>query len=102
MAKLDAYKFTGGQPDSPVGGVATTKIVTTFTNANVKALGNINRSVIGIDQTLKGLYSVSMASIKNDKLREQAERRRAQRERDAAREAEIESGMLPKSAAGMA
>ena len=102
MAKLDAYKFTGGQPDASVGGVATTKIVTTFTNANVKALGNINRSVIGIDQTLKGLYSVSMASIKNDKLREQAERRRAQRERDAAREAEIESGMLPRSAAGMA
>ena len=102
MAKLDAYKFTGGQPDSSVGGVATTKIVTTFTNANVKALGNINRSVISIDQTLKGLYSVSMASIKNDKLREQAERRRAQRERDAAREDEIESGMLPRSAASMA
>ena len=110
MAKLDAYKFMGGEkpPEeqqtiaASIGSVAISKVVTTFANANANALGNINTSVITIDQTLKGLYSVSMSSIKNDKLRDQAERRKAQRERDAAREEEIESGLLPKGAANMA
>ena len=48
------------------------------------------------------MQSVANQSIKNDKLQERAERRRLQRERDAAREAEIEGNVLPSSAAGMA
>ena len=91
MAKLDAYKFTGGQPGSPDRGAAIAKVVTPLANSSVTALGNISKSLGGIDATLKGLYSVSMSSVKNDKLKEQAERRRLRREQDAAREEEIEN-----------
>ena len=102
MAKLDAYKFTGGQQGAPGGGAAIATVVTPLTNSSVKALGNISKSLGGIDQTLKGLYSVSMSSIKNDKLRAQAERRRLQRERDAAREEEIENRPSASQSAGLA
>jgi len=102
VAKLDAYKFTGGQQGAPGGGAAIATVVTPLTNSSVKALGNISKSLGGIDQTLKGLYSVSMSSIKNDKLRAQAERRRLQRERDAAREEEIENRPSASQSAGLA
>lgn len=102
MAKLDAYKFTGGQQESSDRGAAIAKVVTPLANSSVRALGNITTSLSGIDQTLKGLYSVSMSSIKNDKLKEQAERRRLRREQDAAREDEIENRPSPGAAAGIA
>jgi murein DD-endopeptidase MepM/ murein hydrolase activator NlpD/uncharacterized protein YqgC (DUF456 family) len=43
-----------------------------------------------------------MSSIKNDKLKEQAERRRLRREQDAAREDEIENRPSPGAASGIA
>ena len=105
MAKLDAYKFAGASREraNKGGGNAVAQAaIASSLNANVKALGNIQVTLVGIDKTIKGMQSVANQSIKNDKLQERAERRRLQRERDAAREAEIEGNVLPSSAAGMA
>ncbi len=105
MAKLDAYKFAGasrGRANKGGGNAVAQAAIASSLNANVKALGNIQVTLVGIDKTIKGMQSVANQSVKNDKLQERAERRRLQRERDAAREAEIEGNVLPASAAGMA
>ena len=105
MAKLDAYKFAGasrGRANKGGGNAVAQAAIASSLNANVKALGNIQVTLVGIDKTIKGMQSVANQSVKNDKLQERAERRRLQRERDAAREAEIEGNVLPTSAAGMA
>ena len=87
MAKLDAYKFAGasrGRANKGGGNAVAQAAITSSLNANVKALGNIQVTLVGIDKTIKGMQSVANQSIKNDKLQERAERRRLQRERDAA------------------
>ena len=89
MAKLQSYKFVnpGGSLKSPVAlAVKRNTLATNRLGATVSSLGSV---VSDIEQ-------IGIASIKNDKLRIQAERRREQRERDAAAEESQEVAKLQK------
>ena len=89
MAKLQSYKFVnpGGSLKSPVAlAVKRNTLATNRLGATVSSLGSV---VSDIEQ-------IGIASIKNDKLRIQAERRREQRERDAAAEEAQEVDKLQK------
>ena len=58
------------------------------------AINRLGSSVSGLSKTVNNLEKIYKASAKNEKLIEIAERRRAKREKDRAREEEIESQML--------
>ena len=58
------------------------------------AINRLGSSVSGLSKTVNNLEKIYKASAKNEKLIEIAERRRAKREKDRAREEEIESQRL--------
>ena len=79
MAKLQSYKFVnpGGSIKSPVA---------LAVKRNTLAVNRMGATVSTLGSVVSDIEQIGIASIKNDKLREQAERRREQRERDAAAE----------------
>ena len=78
MAKLQVYKFVNpGSSQMKDPSVAAARNQTL-------ALNRIGATISSIGSVVSDIEKISIAQIKNDKLRIQAERRRERREKDAA------------------
>ena len=85
MAKLQAYKFVNpgvSSPKSPTVAAARKQTL---------ALNRLGGTISSIGTVVSDIEKISIRQIKNDKLREKAERRRDRRELDQATEEEIEN-----------
>ena len=80
MAKLQTYKFVNP-------GVSNTKSPTVAAaRRQTLALNRLGSTISGIGSVVSDIERISIRQIKNDKLRERAERRRDRRELDQAAE----------------
>ena len=95
MARISAYKFV-----SPVASGSDKSPLTSAATKNLTALNNIGFSLTGIANTVKDLHSISVLTVKNDKLYEQARRRREKREADLRAEEELENRKILKGQKG--
>ncbi len=85
MAKLQTYKFVNP-------GVSNVKSPTVAAaRRQTLALNRLGSTISGIGSVVKDIENISIAQIKNDRLRAKAERRRDRRELDQAAEEAIES-----------
>ncbi len=85
MAKLQTYKFVNP-------GVSNVKSPTVAAaRKQTLALNRLGSTISGIGTVVSDIEKISIAQIKNDKLRAQAERRRERRELDQAAEEAIEN-----------
>ena len=85
MAKLQAYKFVNP-------GVSNLKSSTVVAaRKQTLALNRLGGTISSIGTVVSDIEKISIRQIKNDKLRERAERRRDRRELDQATEEEIEN-----------
>ena len=85
MAKLQAYKFVNP-------GVSNLKSPTVAAvRKQTLALNRLGSTISGIGSVVSDIERISIRQIKNDKLREKAERRRDRRELDLAAEEAIEN-----------
>ena len=89
MARISAYKFV-----SPVASGRDKSPLTSAATKNLTALNNIGYSLTGIANTVKDLHRISQLTVKNDKLYEQALRRREKREADLRAEEELENRQI--------
>ncbi len=85
MAKLQTYKFVNP-------GVSNTKSPTVAAaRKQTLALNRLGSTISGIGTVVSDIEKISIAQIKNDRLRAKAERRRERRELDQAAEEAIEN-----------
>ena len=85
MAKLQAYKFVNP-------GVSSLKSPTVAAaRKQTLALNRLGSTISGIGTVVSDIEKISIAQIKNDRLRAKAERRRERRELDQAAEEAIEN-----------
>ena len=85
MAKLQTYKFVNP-------GVSNTKSPTVAAaRRQTLALNRLGSTISGIGTVVSDIEKISIAQIKNDRLRAKAERRRERRELDQAAEEAIEN-----------
>ena len=85
MAKLQTYKFVNP-------GVSNTKSPTVAAaRKQTLALNRLGSTISGIGSVVSDIEKISIAQIKNDRLRAKAERRRERRELDLAAEEAIEN-----------
>ncbi len=96
MARISAYKFV-----SPIAGGSNKSPTVAAASRNLVALNNIGFSLTGIANTVNDLHKISLLTVKNDKLREIAERRRAQREKDRLAEEELENRKILRGSASV-
>lgn len=96
MARISAYKFV-----SPIAGGSNKSPTVAAASRNLVALNNIGYSLTGIANTVNDLHRISLLQVKNDKLREIAERRRAQREKDRLAEEELENRKILKGSSSV-
>jgi len=90
VAKLQTYKFVNP-------GVSKVKSPSVAgARKQTLALNRLGSTISGIGTVVKDIENISIAQIKNDKLREKAERRRDRRELDQAAEEAIENKKLAK------
>ena len=90
MAKLQAYKFVNP-------GVSNLKSPTVAAaRKQTLALNRLGGTISGIGSVVSDIEKISIRQIKNDKLRERAERRRDRRELDQATEEALENKKLAK------
>tara|TARA_B100000965_G_scaffold381946_1_gene379885 strand:+ start:6529 stop:9240 length:2712 start_codon:yes stop_codon:yes gene_type:complete len=85
VAKLKAYKFVNPGVSKVVSPSVAAARKHTF------ALNRLGSTISGIGSVVKDIENISIAQIKNDKLRERTERRRQRREADLAQEELIEN-----------
>jgi len=85
VAKLKAYKFVNPGVSKVVSPSVAAARKQTF------ALNRLGSTISGIGSVVKDIEDISIAQIKNDKLRERTERRRRRREADLAQEELIEN-----------
>ena len=95
MARISAYKFV-----SPIAGGGVKSPTVAAASQNLVALNNVGFSLTGIAGTVKDLHRISLLTIKNDKLYEQALRRKKKREDDLRAEEELENRKLLTGKAG--
>jgi len=85
VAKLQTYKFVNP-------GVSNVKSPTVAAvRKQTLALNRLGSTISGIGSVVSDIERISIRQIKNDKLREKAERRRDRRELDLAAEEAIEN-----------
>ena len=85
MAKLQAYKFVNP-------GVSNLKSPTVAAaRKQTLALNRLGGTISSIGKVVSDIEKISIRQIKNDKLRERAERRRDRRELDQATEEALEN-----------
>ena len=85
MAKLQVYKFVNP------GVAASASPVVTAARSQVLATNRVGSTISSIGSIFQDLEKISIAQIKDDKLRDRAERRRQRRLLDAASEEAIEA-----------
>ena len=82
--KIDTYKLV-----NPSGSGKNT-IASNGPRTNLLAVNRLGKTVNSIGLVVKDLHTISLSSVKLDKMREISERRRLQRERDQRNEDEFE------------
>ena len=90
MAKISAYKIVNPGAFSGVSPQVASVRKSTY------AINRLGQTIAGVGSVVKDLESIEAARLSNNKLREQAERRRLQREADEAAETQAEIGNLSK------
>ena len=90
MAKISAYKIVNPGAFSGVSPQVASVRKSTY------AINRLGQTIAGVGSVVKDLESIEAARLSNNKLREQAERRRLQREADEAAETQAEIGKFSK------
>ena len=96
MARIQTYKFV-----NPGVAANPTPVVSAATK-NTLAINRLGSTVSSITVMVGDLEKIAIAQIKNDKLRQQAERRAERRRLDARAEQSVETGSVSSAAKGRA
>ena len=85
MAKIKPYKLV-----NPGGGGGKSTLAANGPRTNLLAVNRLGNTIGSLGSLVKDIHTISLASVKTDKMREIAERRRMQRERDQKNEDDLE------------